>query len=53
MSKKKRRARARAYVSPALPQFETSSPILAMVATAFFAPHLTLDEAAKLTKRVR
>lgn len=53
MSKKKRQLKARAYVSLAMPQFETSSQILAMVATAFFAPHLTLDEAAKLTKRVR
>ena len=38
------------YVSPALPQFSTSSPLLAAVATQFFAPWLTLREAEKMTK---
>jgi len=36
------------YRSPALPQFETSSRILAMTTTWFFNPGLTLDEADKL-----
>lgn len=39
----------KSYRSPALPQFATSSPILAMVTTWFFNPGLTLEEADKLT----
>lgn len=41
------------YRSPAMPQFETCSPILAMATTWFFQPSLTLGEAAKLTIKVK
>lgn len=41
------------HVSPALPQFSTSSPLLAAVTTQFFAPWLTLREAEKKTKTTK
>lgn len=37
------------YRSPALPQWSTSSRILAMATTWFFQPSLTLGEADRLT----
>lgn len=52
-AKKKSARKVTVYVSPAFPQFPTCSPVLAMCATAFFDPSLSLNQAAKLTKKIR
>jgi hypothetical protein len=52
MRKVKSRKRVE-YRSPALPQWTTGSRTLAMVATWFFQPSLTLDEADKLVQKRR